>query len=213
MAAPVSRRLWLWALRWHHRVREVAGRSGGSRRPRCQHRGCHLLDLAIMLKLHVTCSIHTPHFNAGYAHVCGISISGQWQIGDQLAEDEGAMLGRRTRLQLRGGRCFCHDLEAQYAPWLVMGACWERRALSRVIEGSLELSGAGGGAWMHGTMIHVGPHKVGLPCAPQHLRVKAVRIRNLPHRMHVHARKRRLRGETGLSTRHMSSQVFPSTLR
>lgn len=64
---------------------------------------------------------------------------------------------------------------------------------------------AGGGAWMHGTMIHVGPHKVGVPCAPQHLRVKAVRIRNPSHRRHVSARKRRMRGEDNLLTRHTCS--------
>jgi hypothetical protein len=64
--------------------------------------------------------MHTPHLDTGYARICMLSVSGQRQVRDELAEDEGPVLRRRTGGPLRGGSCFCHCSEASHAP------CWLR---------------------------------------------------------------------------------------
>ena len=64
--------------------------------------------------------MHTPYFNTGYARISMLSVSGQRQVRDKLAEDEGPILRRRTGGPLRGRSCFCHCSEASHAP------CWLR---------------------------------------------------------------------------------------
>lgn len=73
---------------------------------------------------------HTPDFDAGYARISVLAVSGQRKARDELAEDKGPVLGRRAGGPLRGIHCFCHDCEASHAP------CWLRARRECHVPGS-----------------------------------------------------------------------------
>lgn len=108
-----------------------AGRSEGSRRQRCQRRGYHLK--ADQLEHCVTYKgrhVRTPYLHTGYARIAVFPVSGQRQVRDELAEDEGPVLRRRAGDPLRGGSCFCHCSGASHAP------CWLRARSEGHVPGS-----------------------------------------------------------------------------